>query len=213
MGRTGLGVSLYWMNMGCGAVGPCNGRAGSGGTGLGILPLWWASEHFCHGSPLMWVTMRPLCNRSKVPTGASPSASPATYVLPISSPGATMDSLLFLCARRLVRHESDFRRALAILPSELYPVLFSAAFLDRRTLVVRDLVAVWPFPVLSFQRVLAHLDRHLLHCPKGSPRNLCVEATIMAIVAHLRQTLEDPDRGMRWVPNSCQDEQEPFSSS
>ncbi|XP_064010524.1 leucine-rich repeat-containing protein 14 isoform X2 [Pogoniulus pusillus] len=107
-----------------------------------------------------------------------------------------MDSLLFLCARHLVRHESDFRRALAILPSELYPVLFSAAFLDRRTLVVRDLVAVWPFPVLSFQRLLPHLDRHHLHRPKGLPRNLCVEATIMAIVAHLRQTLEDPDRGM-----------------
>ncbi|NXF89497.1 LRC14 protein, partial [Eubucco bourcierii] len=107
-----------------------------------------------------------------------------------------MDSLVFLCARRLVSHETDFRRALTILPNELYPVLFSAAFLDSRTLVVRDLVTVWPFPVLSFQRLLAHLDHHLLHCPKGLPRKLCVQATILAIVAHLRQTLEEPNRGM-----------------
>ncbi|XP_068017222.1 leucine-rich repeat-containing protein 14 [Melanerpes formicivorus] len=103
-----------------------------------------------------------------------------------------MDSLLFLCARRLVSHESDFRRTLSTLPSELYPVLFSAAFLDSRTLVVRDLVAAWPFPVLSFQRLLAHLDHHLQHHPKGLPRKLCVQATILAVVAHLHQMLEEP---------------------
>ncbi|XP_054023304.1 leucine-rich repeat-containing protein 14 [Dryobates pubescens] len=108
-----------------------------------------------------------------------------------------MDSLVFLCARRLVSYESDFRRTLSTLPNELYPVLFSAAFLDSRTLVVRDLVAVWPFPVLSFQRLLANLDHHLQHHPKGVPRKLCVQATILAVVAHLHQTLEEPDRGAR----------------
>ncbi|NXU32168.1 LRC14 protein, partial [Thalassarche chlororhynchos] len=89
------------------------------------------------------------------------------------------------------------RRALDLLPAELYPVLFQAAFLDGRTLALRDLVGTWPFPVLSFQRLLDHRDRHrdrhrgrhpLL---REKPSKLCVQAVILAVVAHLRRVLEE----------------------
>ncbi|XP_058686066.1 leucine-rich repeat-containing protein 14 [Poecile atricapillus] len=95
-----------------------------------------------------------------------------------------MDSLLFLCARRIVAH-----RPLPALPADLYPVLFQAAFLDGRPLVLRDLVAAWPFPVLNFQRLVGR--RELL---RDHPCKLCVQAVILAVVAQLRRELEEPDR-------------------
>lgn len=61
----------------------------------------------------------------------------------------SMHSLVFLCARRLLGHAPGARRALPVLPAELYPVLFRAAFLDGRALALRDLVGAWPFPLLS----------------------------------------------------------------
>uniref|UniRef100_A0A8B9Z3N6 Leucine rich repeat containing 14 n=1 Tax=Buteo japonicus TaxID=224669 RepID=A0A8B9Z3N6_9AVES len=67
--------------------------------------------------------------------------------------------------------------ALDLLPAELYPVLFQAAFLDGRTLALRDLVGTWPFPVLSFQRLLGHRGRHSLLEEK--PSKLCVQAIIL----------------------------------
>ncbi|NXL40434.1 LRC14 protein, partial [Glaucidium brasilianum] len=109
-----------------------------------------------------------------------------------------MHSLVFLCARRLVSHRPSARRALDLLPAELYPVLFRAAFLDRRTLVLQDLVATWPFPILSFQQLLGHHDQqHSSHQPslRGRPNKLCIQAVIMAVVAHLRQALEEPCHG------------------
>ncbi|XP_040442330.1 leucine-rich repeat-containing protein 14 isoform X1 [Falco naumanni] len=113
-----------------------------------------------------------------------------------SVPGA-MHSLVFLCARRLLSHHPSARRALDLLPAELYPVLFQAAFLDGRTLALRDLVGMWPFPVLSFQQLLGHRsryrDRHPLLGEK--PSKLCVQAVILAVVAHLRQVLEEPCHG------------------
>ncbi|NXX12007.1 LRC14 protein, partial [Podargus strigoides] len=98
-----------------------------------------------------------------------------------------MHSLLFLCARRLVSHRPGARRALDLLPAELYPVLFHAAILDGRTLALRDLVTTWPFPVLSIQRLLGH--RHLFLEEK--PNKLCIQAVILAVVAHLRRALEE----------------------
>ncbi|KAM3679479.1 leucine-rich repeat-containing protein 14 [Ammospiza maritima maritima] len=93
-----------------------------------------------------------------------------------------MDSLLFLCARRVVAH-----RPLPVLPADLHPVLFQAAFLDGRPLVLRDLVAAWPFPVLNFQRLVGR--RELL---QDHPCKLCVQAVILAVVAQLRRQLEEP---------------------
>ncbi|NXT34101.1 LRC14 protein, partial [Pelecanoides urinatrix] len=106
-----------------------------------------------------------------------------------------MHSLLFLCARRLVSHRPGARRALDLLPAELYPVLFRAAFLDGRTLALRDLVAAWPFPLLSFQRLLG--PRHPRPLLREKPSKLCVQAVILAVVAHLRRALEDSCRGTR----------------
>ncbi|XP_074997122.1 leucine-rich repeat-containing protein 14 [Calonectris borealis] len=108
-----------------------------------------------------------------------------------------MHSLVFLCARRLVSHRPGARRALDLLPAELYPVLFQAAFLDGRPLALRDLVGTWPFPVLSFQRLLGHRHRHRGRHPllREKPNKLCVQAVILAVVAHLRRALEEPCRG------------------
>ncbi|KAM6413196.1 leucine-rich repeat-containing protein 14 [Pluvialis apricaria] len=105
-----------------------------------------------------------------------------------------MHSLVFLCARRLLSHRPTARRALDLLPAELYPVLFRAAFLDERTLALRDLVGTWPFPVLSFQRLLGHCHcgPHILLGEK--PSKLCVQAVILAVVAHLCRALEEPCR-------------------
>ncbi|KAM9023068.1 leucine-rich repeat-containing protein 14 [Ara ararauna] len=106
-----------------------------------------------------------------------------------------MHSLVFLCARRLLGHRPRARRALPFLPSELYPVLFQAAFLDGRTLALQDLVTTWPFPLLSFQCLLGHCGhpQHRGHrAPPGDkPDKLCVQAVISAVVAHLRQALEE----------------------
>ncbi|NXK01447.1 LRC14 protein, partial [Corythaixoides concolor] len=111
-------------------------------------------------------------------------------------------SLVFLCARRLLSHHAGARRALDLVPAELYPVLFRAAFLDGRTLALRDLVATWPFPVLSIQRLLGHRDRHrdrpLLLLLREKPAKLCVQAVITAVVAHLRRALEGSCGGTRW---------------
>uniref|UniRef100_A0A803V3J0 Leucine-rich repeat-containing protein 14 n=1 Tax=Ficedula albicollis TaxID=59894 RepID=A0A803V3J0_FICAL len=93
-----------------------------------------------------------------------------------------MDSLLFLCARRVVA-----QCPLPALPPHLYPALFQAAFLDGRFLVLQDLVATWPFPVLHFQRLLGHLELDFFH-----PRLKCVQAVIQGVVAHLQRELEEP---------------------
>ncbi|NWS87472.1 LRC14 protein, partial [Toxostoma redivivum] len=93
-----------------------------------------------------------------------------------------MDSLLFLCARRIITH-----RPLPTLPTHLYPILFQVAFLDGRPLVLWDLLATWPFPVLDFQRLVGH--RELL---QDYPCKLCIEAVIEAVVVQLWRELEEP---------------------
>nr|XP_041570049.1 leucine-rich repeat-containing protein 14-like [Taeniopygia guttata]XP_041570050.1 leucine-rich repeat-containing protein 14-like [Taeniopygia guttata] len=102
-------------------------------------------------------------------------------------PPGYSDSLLFLCARRIVaRHPLP---ALPAPPAHLYPVLFQAAFLDGRPLVLRELVSAWPFPVLHLQRLLGRQE--LL---RDHPCKLCLQAVILAVVAQLRRQLEEPGR-------------------
>ncbi|XP_056371582.1 leucine-rich repeat-containing protein 14-like [Oenanthe melanoleuca] len=96
-----------------------------------------------------------------------------------------MDSLLFLCARRIVAQRP--LPALPDLPANLYPVLFQAAFMDGRPLALQDLVAAWPFPELHFQRLVGHRELHWDH-----PGIDCVKAVIQAVVEQLRQELEEP---------------------
>ncbi|RMC14621.1 hypothetical protein DUI87_06793 [Hirundo rustica rustica] len=117
---------------------------------------------------------------------AQPLLHPDPAVRPQApAPAGYSDSLLFLCARRIVaRHPLP---ALRRSPAHLYPILFQAAFLDGRPLVLRDLVAAWPFPVLNFQRLVGR--RELL---RDHPCKLCVQAVILAVVAQLRRELEEP---------------------
>ncbi|XP_068789645.1 leucine-rich repeat-containing protein 14 isoform X2 [Struthio camelus] len=99
------------------------------------------------------------------------------------APGATLAS-----------HHAAARGTLPFLPKELYPVLFKAAFADQRTLVLQDLVRAWPFPVLSFGKLLRrcrHCDRALL---QEKPSKLCVQTVILGVVAYLNDALEDRHR-------------------
>ncbi|KAM7070226.1 leucine-rich repeat-containing protein 14-like [Acridotheres tristis] len=95
-----------------------------------------------------------------------------------------MDSLLFLCARHVVA-----QRPLPSIPTHLYPVLFQVAFLDRKPLVLQDLVATWPFPVLNFQRLVGHRE-----LPENNNSIDCVLAVIQAVVTQLKRELEEPGR-------------------
>ncbi|KAI1243693.1 hypothetical protein IHE44_0001336 [Lamprotornis superbus] len=114
------------------------------------------------------------------PGGSSSWGSLQFHLIP--QPPESMDSLLFLCARCIIA-----QRHLPALPAGLYPILFKVAFLDRKPLVLRDLVVNWPFPVLHFQQLVGHQE--LL---RDHDCNLCVEAIIEAMVAQLRQELEEP---------------------
>ncbi|NXD46239.1 LRC14 protein, partial [Copsychus sechellarum] len=93
-----------------------------------------------------------------------------------------MDSLAFLCARRVIDN-----RPLPTVPPHLHPIIFQAAFLDGRALVLQDLVATWPFPELHLKRLMGHLERRL-----DCPFSVCVEAVIQAVVAQLQRELEEP---------------------
>ncbi|XP_070604506.1 leucine-rich repeat-containing protein 14 [Erythrolamprus reginae] len=102
-----------------------------------------------------------------------------------------MYSLVFLCAQKVVSHYSTLQDALGFLPKELYPVLFKAAFMDKRTPSLQLLVQTWPFPVLSFQKLLRkcqHCERALL---REKPNKLCIQAIILGVVTYLMKMLED----------------------
>ncbi|XP_005062447.1 PREDICTED: leucine-rich repeat-containing protein 14-like isoform X2 [Ficedula albicollis] len=98
-----------------------------------------------------------------------------------------MDSLVLLCARRIVA-----QRPLPALPPHLYPVLFKAAFLDGRPLVLQDLVATWPFPELHFKRLVGQPGQW-----SDNPFGDCIEAFIQAVVEQLQQELKEPGHQSR----------------
>ncbi|XP_063155820.1 leucine-rich repeat-containing protein 14 isoform X1 [Candoia aspera] len=104
---------------------------------------------------------------------------------------AAMYSLVFLCAQKVVSHYATLQDALDFLPKELYPVLFKAAFMDKRTPSLQQLVQTWPFPVLSFQKLLRkcqHCERALI---REKPNKLCIQAIILGVVTYLIKMLED----------------------
>ncbi|XP_069813047.1 leucine-rich repeat-containing protein 14 [Dendropsophus ebraccatus] len=98
-----------------------------------------------------------------------------------------MLSLVFLCSRRLVSDHGSLRRSLPLIPEELYPILFRAAFLDEKTLVLQDLVQRWPLSVLSLQRLVAGDGGH--HHIQERASKLCVQSVILGVMAYLREKL------------------------
>ncbi|XP_069588155.1 leucine-rich repeat-containing protein 14 [Ranitomeya imitator] len=100
-----------------------------------------------------------------------------------------MMSLVFICSRRLVSDHSSLRRALPLIPEELYPMLFRAAFLDKKTLVLQDLVQTWPFSVLSLQRLLQGDEGHHPVQLYEKANRLCVQTVILGVMAYLREEL------------------------
>uniref|UniRef100_A0A670I6Q8 Leucine-rich repeat-containing protein 14 n=1 Tax=Podarcis muralis TaxID=64176 RepID=A0A670I6Q8_PODMU len=69
--------------------------------------------------------------------------------------------------------------ALGFLPKELYPVLFKAAFMDKRTLSLQLLVNTWPFP---------HCERALI---REKPNKYCIQMVISGVVTYLIKLLEN----------------------
>ena len=98
-----------------------------------------------------------------------------------------MDSLLFLCARRIVA-----QCRLPDVPTHLYPVLFQAAFLDGRSPVLQDLVSSWPFPKLHYLQLVGDLKLRFDH-----PFSDCIKAIIQGVVVHLQRELEEPGSDSR----------------
>ncbi|XP_040403414.1 leucine-rich repeat-containing protein 14 isoform X1 [Cygnus olor] len=90
-----------------------------------------------------------------------------------------VSSLVHLCARRLAGHAAGARRALPLLPAELYPALLEAALAEQRAPLLRDLVRSWPYPVLRLPRRLRRARR--------PPGKLCVQALLLAVTAGLRR--------------------------
>lgn len=110
-----------------------------------------------------------------------------------------MYSLVFLCAQKVVSHYTTLKDALGFLPKELYPVLFKAAFMDKRTPSLQHLVQNWPFHVLSFQKLLCkcqHCERALI---REKPNKLCIQAIILGVVTYLMKMLEDRTRTKRYA--------------
>ncbi|OCT77293.1 hypothetical protein XELAEV_18032492mg [Xenopus laevis] len=106
-----------------------------------------------------------------------------------------MESLVSVCAQKLVCDHSSLRRALDLMPKELYPALFKAAFLGKKTLVLQDLVQTWPFAVLSFHKLLnsnRHCDPQLA---TEKPSKLCVQTVILGVITYLSDALTKGPEG------------------
>ncbi|XP_037349072.1 leucine-rich repeat-containing protein 14 isoform X2 [Talpa occidentalis] len=96
-----------------------------------------------------------------------------------------MHTLVFLSTRQVLQCQPTACQALPLLPRELFPLLFKVAFMDKKTVVLRELVHKWPFPLLSFQQLLqecAHCSRALL---QERPSTESMQAVILGLTARL----------------------------
>lgn len=75
---------------------------------------------------------------------------------------------------QVLQCQSAACQAPPLLPRELFPLLFKVAFMDKKTVVLRELVHTWPSPLLSFQQLLqecAHCSRAC--CRSGPAQRAC----------------------------------------
>lgn len=96
-----------------------------------------------------------------------------------------MHTLMFLSTRQVLQCQPAACQALPLLPRELFPLLFKVAFMDKKTVVLRELVHTWPFPLLSFQQLLqecAHCSRALL---QERPSTESMQAVILGLTTRL----------------------------
>nr|KAF6276912.1 leucine rich repeat containing 14 [Pipistrellus kuhlii] len=96
-----------------------------------------------------------------------------------------MHTLVFLSTRQVLQCQPEACQALPLFPRELFPLLFKVAFMDKETVVLRELVHTWPFPLLSFQQLLqecAHCNRALLW---ERPSTESVQAVTRGLTARL----------------------------
>ncbi|XP_072458867.1 leucine-rich repeat-containing protein 14-like isoform X1 [Notamacropus eugenii] len=128
-------------------------------------------------------------------------------------PYSAMRPLVFLCAQQVIKDEESACQALELLPQDLYPVLFKAAFMHGKTLLLQALVHTWPYPILSFKQLLQdrphcrralrqdwpHCLRALLqecpNCPRAllqdRPAEELVQAMIMGVKARLEEATDN----------------------
>ncbi|XP_018429490.1 PREDICTED: leucine-rich repeat-containing protein 14 [Nanorana parkeri] len=107
-----------------------------------------------------------------------------------------MLSLVCVCAQKVVSDHASLLRTLDSIPRELYPTLFTAAFLGRKTLVLQDLVQRWPFTILSFQELLRGDNGQLHH----NPSRMSTQTVILGVMAYLSDALSrenGAERGRR----------------
>ncbi|XP_054981849.1 leucine-rich repeat-containing protein 14 [Sorex araneus] len=106
-----------------------------------------------------------------------------------------MHTLLFLSTRQVLQCQLAACEALPLLPRELFPLLFKVAFMDKKTVVLRELVHIWPFPLLSFQQLL----QECTHCSRAllleRPSTESMQAVILGLTARLHTP--DTEAGMQ----------------
>ncbi|XP_039609725.1 leucine-rich repeat-containing protein 14 [Polypterus senegalus] len=106
-------------------------------------------------------------------------------------------SLVFLCARKVVSDHGSALNSLPYVPHELYPILFKAAFLDQRPLVIVELVRRWPLPVLSLVRLLQGCHHYHYDLSQDRPSRCCLQAVLLTIVKNLTEKTRNGRRVLR----------------
>lgn len=100
-----------------------------------------------------------------------------------------MHSLMFLSTRQVLQCQPAACEALRLLPRELFPLLFKVAFMDKKTVVLRELVHTWPFPLLSFQQLL----RDCNHCSRALIQERPSMESMQAVILGLTARLHGPE--------------------
>lgn len=86
-------------------------------------------------------------------------------------------------------------QALPLLPGELFPLLFKVAIMDKKTVVLRELVRTWPFPLLSFQQLL----QECAHCSQALLRERPSTESVQAVIRGLSPAPHPGGRGWHTV--------------
>lgn len=101
-----------------------------------------------------------------------------------------MHTLVFLSTRQVLQCQPAACQALPLLPRELFPLLFKVAFMDKKTVVLQELVHTWPFPLLSFQQLL----QECVHCSRALLQERLSTESMQAVILGLTARLHTPEK-------------------
>lgn len=108
----------------------------------------------------------------------------------LSAQPSAMHTLVFLSTRQVLQRQPAACQALPLLPRELFPLLFKVAFMDKKTVVLRELVHTWPFPLLSFQQLL----QECAHCSRTLLQERLSTESMQAVILGLTARLHTPGK-------------------